>query len=269
LEGGLAVHQPDRPARELWPDLSPDVVIVIAYGHILRTDLLQWPQRGCVNLHASLLPRHRGASPVNFALMEGDAKTGVTSMYMVERLDAGDILLQRPCSITEEDTAETLAEKLSHIAAEVCLDTLGALETETVMPVPQDESKATYAPKLKKEDAPLDWGKGAKVLCRRIRGLRPWPVARTRWVPADGGAGGEGGWIRVWMAVPDAEAGPPGVPAGTVGGPAEGVSGRKGVRVAAADGWVLLTEVQPEGGRRMDAEAFWRGHRLPAGAVLG
>ncbi len=272
LAAGLPVHQPEKPKRALWPALSPDVVVVIAYGHILRPDILEWPARGCVNLHASLLPRYRGAAPVNRALIQGEGKTGVTSMLIVEKLDAGDILLQRQCPITEEDTTETLSERLSHMSAEVCLETLDALERGTVSPRPQDESRATYAPKLKKEDAPLNWELDAADICRRVRGLRPWPVARTRWGMAEGGGASTerdgGNWIRVWMAVPGLGEEPPGVPPGTVGGLAESPSGQEGICIAAADAWVLLTEIQAEGGRRMDARAFWQGHRLPAGAVL-
>ncbi|MFQ5911732.1 MAG: methionyl-tRNA formyltransferase [Nitrospinota bacterium] len=273
IEAALPVHQPEKPKRELWPDLWPDLIVVIAYGQILRSDILEWPARGCINLHASLLPRYRGAAPINWTIIEGETETGVTSMLMAERLDAGDILLQRGCPIAEDDTAETLWARLADLSAEVCLETLEALGQGTLTPRPQEESKATYARKLKREDAYLDWGLAAAAICRRVRGLRPWPVARTRWGmmedrdPTEKGEGED--WIRVWMAVPGSEEGPPGVLPGTVGGLGKNALGQEGVRIAAADGWVLLTEVQPEGGRRMDARAFWQGHRLPADAVLG
>ncbi len=270
MEAGLPVLQPEKPKKELWPNLSPDVVIVIAYGHILKSDILEWPKLACINLHASLLPRYRGAAPINWALIEGETETGITSMLMAERLDAGDVLLQRPCPITDNDTTETLHDRLAQLAADVCIETLEEVSRGGLSPKPQDESKATYAPKLKKEDAPVDWSAEADSICRRVRGLRPWPVAQTRW----GGESREGGgnWIRVWMAVPekgDAFDGSSRVEPGTVGGLGVDPSGVEGIRVAASDGWVLLTEVQPEGGRRMDASAFWQGHRLPAGARLG
>lgn len=276
LLAGIPVHQPEKPRRDLWPGLSPDVVVVIAYGRILRPDILNWPRLGCINLHASLLPRYRGAAPIHWALMEGETETGVTSFLIEEKLDAGGILLQRRCPISAEDTTEMLSEKLARLSAEVCLETLDALERGAVTPAPQDESKATYARKLKKEDGWLDWRWEAAVIGRRVRGLRPWPVAQTRWAAAEGGGpSGEsrdGAWLRVWMAVPEGggePARPPDAPPGTVGGLAVSRLGREGIRIAAADDWVLLTEVQPEGGRRMDARAFWQGHRLPAGAVLG
>ncbi len=293
VEAGVSVYQPRRPARELWPALSPDLIVVVAYGRILKSDLLDWPPLGCVNLHASLLPRHRGAAPIQWALIEGDKETGVTSMQMVEKLDAGDILLRRRCPIALDETAESLSEKLSGLAAAVCMETIDALGgggAGMLEPIPQDEALATYASKLKKEDAVLDWHQEAAAICRRVRGLRPWPVARTRWVALGGdmAAGENGGepWLRVWMAAPesgestdcadDPDLKKPGdcvgamdVPPGFIGGLAKGPSGREGIRIAAADGWVLLTEVQPEGKRRMDAKAFWQGYRLPEGAVVG
>ena len=286
VEAGVAVYQPPRPVRELWPALSPDLIVVVAYGHILKSDLLDWPPLGCVNLHASLLPRRRGAAPIQWALIEGDKETGVTSMQMVEKLDVGDILLRRRCPISPDETAESLSEKLSGLAAAVCMETIDALGAGILTPIPQDEALATYAPKLKKEDAVLDWNQEAAAICRRIRGLCPWPVARTRWIArGGGGAAGENGgenWLRVWMAEPESEESADdkdlkkpgncveamGVPPGSIGGFQEGPPGRRGIRVAAADGWVLLTEVQPEGKRRMDAKAFWQGYRLPEGAVV-
>jgi methionyl-tRNA formyltransferase len=270
MEAGLPVHQPEKPRKDLWPDLSPEVVVVIAYGHILKSDILEWPKRACINLHASLLPRYRGAAPINWALIEGETETGITSMLMVERLDAGDVLLQRSCPITDNDTTETIHDRLAMLAAEVCIETLEEVDRGGLSPEPQDESQATYAPKLKKEDASLDWSAKADSICRRVRGLRPWPVAWTRWGGADDEGGGN--WIRVWMAVPEQGEtfnAPSRVEPGTVDGLGVGPTGLEGIRVAASDGWVLLTEVQPEGGRRMDAKAFWQGHKLPAGAVLG
>ncbi|MFQ5693319.1 MAG: methionyl-tRNA formyltransferase, partial [Nitrospinota bacterium] len=128
LEAGLPLYQPDKPRRALWPDLSPDLIVVVAYGHILPREILDWPARGCVNLHASLLPRYRGAAPIHWAIIEGETETGVTSIRMSERMDAGDVLLQKRCAIAEDDTTETLSEKLARLGAEVCRETLDALE---------------------------------------------------------------------------------------------------------------------------------------------
>ena len=278
LEASLAVYQPEKPRRKLWPALVPDLIVVIAYGHILMSDILDWPSRGCINLHASLLPKYRGAAPINWAIIRGETETGVTSMNVVENLDAGDMLLRRHCPIGEDETGETLYKKLSSLSAEVCIDTIEGLEAGTILPVPQVEEEATYAPRLKKEDAVIDWDMPVADICRWVRGLRPWPVAQTRWNSSGDSssveAGSGGPWLRVWMAIPGTDSrrqaessfdSPP----GTVDEMGKTPAGEDGVRVKASDGWVLLTEVQPEGKRRMDAKSFWQGYRLPAGSVLG
>ena len=278
LEASLAVFQPERPHRGLWPDLKPELIVVIAYGHILKPDFLEWPDRGCINLHASLLPKYRGAAPINWTIIQGETDTGVTSMRMVENLDAGEILLQRRCTISAEDTGESLHDSLASLSATVCLDTIDGLETGSIVPIFQVEDEVTYAPRLKKEDAVIDWDTRVVDICRRVRGLRPWPVAWTRWGFDDKSSSVDkdcsGSWLRVWMAKPDAE-----TPQkdecsldplpGTIDALGKTSTGENGIRVKAADGWVLLTEVQPEGRRRMDANSFWQGYRLKLGPVLG
>lgn len=255
-EAGLPVYQPQRPSLAGSPmeavQPPPDVVLVVAYGRLLGPDLLKWPTRGCINLHASLLPRLRGAAPVNWSILNGETETGVTTFLMTERLDAGPIFLQRPCPILPEDTTESLSLRLAGMGASLCLETLEALGDSPIIPRPQEEALATYAPKLKKADGDIDWSLPAGVICRRVRGLRPWPVARTSW--------GDG-TLLIWSA--RASLASQEAPPGTVLGLRE-----EGVGVAAADGTVILTEVQAEGGRRLEARSFWRGHPLPWGTRL-
>lgn len=274
LEASLTVFQPERPHRELWPDLKPELVVVIAYGHILKPNFLEWPDRGCINLHASLLPKYRGAAPINWAIMRGETETGVTSMRMVESLDAGEILLQRRCPISDGETSDSLHDTLAFLSASVCLDTIDGLETGSIVPTFQVEDEVTYAPRLKKEDAVIDWNTPVVDICRRVRGLRPWPVARTRWGFEGKPSGCAVSWLRVWMAKPDIDTRQEDEcsfdpPPGTIDALGRATTGEDGIRVKAADGWVLLTEVQPEGRRRMDANSFWQGYRLKLGSVLG
>ena len=230
----------------------PDLVLVVAYGHLLRPDLLKWPTRGCINLHASLLPKLRGAAPINWSILNGETETGMTTFLMTEPLDAGPILLQRTCPILPEDTAETLSVRLAGMGASLCLETIEAWGDSRILPRPQEEDRATYAPKLKKVDGIIDWSLPAEAICRRVRGLRPWPVARTSW---------ENGILLIWSARASStqEAAPP----GTVLGLRE-----EGIGISAVDRTVILTEVQAEGGRRLEARAFWRGRPLLSGTPL-
>ena len=256
VEAGLNVYQPEKPLLRgsLLEGVQPppDLVLVVAYGHLLGPDLLKWPARGCVNLHASLLPRLRGAAPINWSILNGETETGVTTLLMTERLDAGPILLQRSCPILPEDTTESLSARLAGMGASLCLETFEVLEDSRITPQPQEETLATYAPKLKKADGVIDWSLSAEVICQKVRAFRPWPVAQTSW--------GDG-ILLIWSAHPSpAEAGA--LP-GTVLGLRE-----EGIGIAALDGTVIITEIQAEGGKRMEAQAFWRGHPLLSGTPL-
>jgi methionyl-tRNA formyltransferase len=233
--------------------LAPDIIIVAAYGQILPPALIAMPPHGCINVHASLLPKYRGAAPVNWALIRGEQVTGVTIMLMDETLDTGPILRQVALDIGPADDAETLQNRLAHLGAEALLDTLTRLTAGTVKPTPQDPEQATYAPKLRKEDGLIQWEQSAVSLCNLVRGVSPWPGALTTHA---------GKPLRVWRAQVTA----------TKTQEAPGTVARierQGVWVATRDDYVILQEVQPAAGRRMDAAAYARGHGLRAGERLG
>lgn len=179
LELGLPVFQPEKltlPGEfEKLQALSPDVIVVVAYGQILRTNVLKLPRLGCLNVHSSLLPRWRGAGPIQQAILAGDSESGVTTMHLVEKLDAGDMLLQKSTPISDQDTAQSLHDRLAQMGAELIAPTLDGLASGTLKGRSQDESLVTYAPKLTKEMEWLDPNVSAEELSRRVRALNPWP----------------------------------------------------------------------------------------------
>ena len=181
LSQGLTVHQPQRikndEARQLFASLDADVAVVVAYGRILPEEFLNTPARGCINVHFSLLPRYRGAAPANWAIINGEKQTGVTTMFIEPTLDTGPILLQHATAIGKTETAPELMQRLSTIGADLLSETLSRLDQIT--PQPQDDALATFAPMLKKEDGRIDWQLPAKMIEQRIRGLQPWPNAYT------------------------------------------------------------------------------------------
>ena len=179
LELGLSIHQPEKltlPGEfEKLQALAPDIIVVVAYGQILKKNVLELPRLGCVNIHSSLLPRWRGAAPIHWALMGGDAETGVTTMHLVEKLDAGDILLQKKTPIGPEDTTATLHDRLAVMGAELIVPTLEGLNQGTLQGIQQTEAEVTYAKKLTKEMENLNLTEGAALVDRQIRALNPWP----------------------------------------------------------------------------------------------
>ena len=181
LKAGLRVEQPEKASKpegqELLRQVKPDIGVVVAYGQILSKDLLSIPTHGCVNVHGSLLPRHRGASPIQWAIIEGDEKTGITTIQMDERMDTGDILVQKQITILPDDTAGTLFEKLSRLGADALMETLALYEEGKIIRQKQDDTLATYTRLLKKDDGIIDWNQPADRICRLIRGLNPWPGA--------------------------------------------------------------------------------------------
>jgi methionyl-tRNA formyltransferase len=233
--------------------LAPQVIVVAAYGQLLRPALLTIPPLGCVNVHASLLPKYRGAAPINWALIRGERVTGVTIMLIDVTLDTGAILLQAELAIEPFDDAGTLQERLAACGAEALLHALDGMESGALKPVPQDHVQATYAPKLRKEDGIIVWGRTADDLAHLIRGVTPWPVAVTTH---------RGKPLRIWRATPMAmsSSGRPGRVA-TIDG--------LGIWVETGDGYLVLLEVQPASGRRMAAAAYARGHALRPEDVLG
>jgi methionyl-tRNA formyltransferase len=255
---GLTVLQPrrikDPAALEELRALRPDVQVVVAYGQILPRAVIDIAPLGTVNVHSSLLPRYRGAAPIHWAVVNGEAETGVTTMLIDEGLDTGPTLLSRSTPIGPEETSPELEPRLARIGAEVLLETLDGLASGTLAPQPQDHARATLAPLLKKEDGRIDWSRPADEIARRVRGLLPWPGTVTAW---------SGGELKVLRARVDPslrkEADP-----GTV----LAVNG-DGIAVAAGGGTALrLVDVQPESRRPMPASAFAAGARLRAGDRL-
>jgi methionyl-tRNA formyltransferase len=250
---GIPVFQPDTlrsaEAAEIIARFQPDVIVVAAYGKILPKNILNLPRFGCVNIHASLLPKYRGAAPIQQAVLDGETVTGVTTMQMAEGLDTGDILLSSRTEIGPEETSGELTVRLAGIGAKLIVRTLSGLKEGTVTPIPQNDAESSYAPMLTKERSPIDWSRPAAQIHNQVRGLSPWPGAVTVF-------GGKK--LKVHRTRP----------AGTgTGVPGQILPGRE-LKIACGGGTVLeLLEVQPEGGKRMSGPDFLRGH--PAqGTVL-
>lgn len=247
---GLPVTQPPRlrtsEALEQLRAWAPDLIVVAAFGQILRQEVLDLPPHGCINVHASLLPRWRGASPINAAILHGDKQTGVTIMRMDASLDTGPILSQRAIPIEPDDTAASLGEKLARLGADLLIETLPPYLKGELQPQPQDDSLATYAPMLKKEDGWLDFRHPVEELVRQVRAYHPWPGAFY-----DGWSGGHLKVLRA-RSIPEAALQlKPGERAIYQGLPA----------VRAADGLLVLEEVQPAGKKGMSGKTFLLGAR--------
>ena len=259
LERGIAVHQPPKvraeTAVELVRGIAPDVIVVVAYGQIIPASILEIPPLGMVNVHGSLLPRYRGAAPIQWAIARGETETGVTTMLMDVGLDTGPILLQKEIAISDDDTGGTLEAKLAPLGAELLLRTLSRWERGDLVPIPQDNAQATLAPRIKKEEALVDWSRPATEIHCRVRAFDPWPVAFVRL---------EGGQLRIWKT----RVAPAGS-AETDPGRILGVEG-EGLTVACGGRSALtVEEVQPAGKGRMTGSAFARGKRLAPGDFLG
>lgn len=252
LAHGLPVFQPktlrDGAAEEIRK-LSPDLIVVVAYGRILPPEVLAIPPRGCINLHVSLLPRYRGAAPVQWAVINGDKETGVSIMYLNEGLDTGDILRVEPIAIGENETAGELFERITETGAKTLLAAIDEIAAGAAHAVPQDDAKATLAPPLTKEMALFDFGRPARKLHDLIRGLNPWPAAYFRY-------GGKK--VKVLRTLCDDAA---------EGAPGE-ILCTKPLKVACAGGALTLLEVVPEGSRPMEGSAWAAGRRFSAGDRL-
>jgi methionyl-tRNA formyltransferase len=253
---GIPVFQPAKvrteETRALLASLEPEAAIVFAYGRILPPGLLAVPPRGCINIHASLLPAYRGAAPIQWAIARGERETGVTTMLMNEGLDTGDVLLRRAIGIGAEETAVELAARLSELGAGLVVETLARLDE--IVPEPQDDAAATFAPILTREDGEIDWSAPARESVDRCRGFQPWPGT---WTSLDGAR------LHVWSAAVE-EGGAGDAPGVVVEARADRfvVAAGHGSRLAAR-------ELQLEGKRRMQARDFVNGVRVAAGTVLG
>lgn len=256
-EAGVPVAQPahlrGEAERAVLREWAPDLLVVAAYGLLLPPEVLHLPHLGCINVHASLLPAYRGAAPIQRAVLDGAAETGVTIMQMEEGLDSGPMLLQRSRPIGPRETAGELHDALAVLGAEALAEALERLRAGTLEAVPQDPDRATYAPKVTKEEAELDWSRPAEELDRRVRAFNPWPVAHT---------GHRGERLRVWRSRPVAAV--PDGPPGTVAAGADNLP-----LVACGDGGLLLEEVQPPGRKRMEGSAALHGGHLCPGERLG
>ena len=249
-----SMHAPEEAA--MLAALEPDALVVAAYGFLLPAHILAIPRLGCINVHASILPRWRGAAPVHHAIRSGDRETGVSIMQMDAGLDTGPVLATRTCAIAPKDTTGSLTRRLAALGAAALVETLHAFDAGAVEPRPQDDACATFAPKLSKSQAAIDWARPAHEIERMVRALDPWPVAHTyvagESIPA----------FRVWRAdlADSAATGQPGTVL---------CCDESGLVVTTTDGAINVTELQPPGARRMTTAEFARGRRLPPGTRLG
>lgn len=250
---GLKIYQPEKirtdEAKSLFASHNADLAVVVAYGRILPSEFLMAPKRGCLNVHFSLLPLFRGAAPVNWAIINGEAKTGVTTMFIEEELDSGPILLQRETQIGERETAPELMGRLAETGADLLGQTLTQLDEIT--PRPQRDRDATFAPMLRKEDGVIDWSKDAFTIERMIRGLQPWPNAYTKY---------KGHHLILWRAQAAISQESKGRPGAVLTAETDGMLLKCG-----GDTVLRLLEVQPEAKRRMDVRDFLNGTHLKAG----
>jgi methionyl-tRNA formyltransferase len=243
----------DDSVLETFRSLAPDLVVLAAYGQWLPREIIDHPQLGCLNIHPSLLPKYRGAAPINWAIINGETVTGVTIMQMTEELDAGDIILQEEIPIGMDETFDQMHDRLAHRGAELLVRVIEMAVSGTLRKVPQDGTAATYAPRLKKEDGLLRWGHEASSVVNLIRGLSSAPGAFTFL---------DGKKLKILRA--SAEITDAGVAPGTM------VSQKgAGLKVAAGNGWVHLLDVQMENKKRMPIEDFLRGYQVQAGTFLG
>jgi methionyl-tRNA formyltransferase len=253
---GLPVLQPERARGEPFLNelrqLEPELIVVVAYGQILPPAILELPRYGCLNVHTSLLPKYRGAAPIQWAILEGDTVTGVTIMKMDAGLDTGPILTRRSVPIGSEDNAQTLHDTLAHTGAELLIDTIPRYVSGEITPQPQPAEGSTYARKITKEDGRLDWRQPANQLHNRIRAFTPWPGTFTFQM-----MGGKPRLLKIWKAeVIEVSSAGPGKILET---------GSEGIVVGCGESALKILELQPEGGRRMSAEEFLRGHPLRKG----
>ena len=280
LELGIPIHQPETVNTDEFAQrlnaLEPEVLVVVAFGQILKQRLLDIPSHGAVNAHASLLPDYRGVAPINWVIVNGESETGVTTMYMAKKVDAGEIILSRSTPIAPDETAGELYERLSEMSGDLLVTTLALIERGEAPRIPQGEPRIGYARKLKKEDGEIDWARDARAVASHIRGMTPWPgaytwfrgktllVTRAKLVPMprpeeriSGGGESPPGTGESASGVDD----PP-----ATGRPGEVLSiSDAGIEVATEDGAVLLTGVKPEGKREMTGAEFARGYRPEPG----
>ena len=256
LRLGLPVYQPERIRRpeaiEQLRELAPEAMVVVGYGQIIPQSVIDIAPLGILNVHASLLPRYRGAGPIQWAIANGETRTGVTTMRIDAGLDTGDMLLKDETEIGPEENALELGGRLAEMGARLLVRTLEGLAAGTISPEKQDGTQATYAPLLKKEDGVIDWNRPAAEIHNRVRGLQPWPGCYTKF---------RGQGLHVWRSRVAAASG--------TGGAAGAVSGVRPLTVSCGNGSLELMEVQMEGRKRVPAADFANGQRLTENEILG
>lgn len=259
VEAGIEVFQPQtvnsEDAYAKLKEWAPEVIIVVAFGQILKSKVLELPPQGCINVHASLLPKYRGAAPIHWAIIRGEKTTGITTMFMDAGMDTGDIILQEEIAIGPLETAGELHDKLAVLGAEVLLSTLRLFGSGSVPRQKQDDREATYAPSLTKEDELIDWSRNAVDIVNHIRGMNPWPGTYTRL---------QGKILKIWRAqvLNSNEKREKGVPGEVLN------AGEQGIIVQAGCGQVAVSELQMQNRSKMSAEDFMRGNQI-VGEVLG
>ena len=254
-KNGIKVMQPARVRVpefiETVRELNPDLIVVVAFGQILPKALLDIPRYGCINVHASLLPRYRGAAPINWCIINGETETGVTTMQMDVGLDTGDMLIKRTTPIDPDEDSSSLHDRLAVIGAEALASTLDFLLKGILLPQKQDDSLSCYAPMLKKEDGMIDWSRTAPSIKNLVRGMTPWPGAFTFL---------DGGTLKIYRVTAAHGSGPPGMVLQT---------GKNRIEVACAGGSLIIEELQLEGRKRLKAAEFLAGYKIEPGIFLG
>ncbi|SKA92418.1 methionyl-tRNA formyltransferase [Caloramator quimbayensis] len=256
LMHNIPVYQPqklkgDYESLSIIKEISPDVIVVVAFGQILPKEILDIPKFGCINVHASLLPQLRGAAPINWAIIRGYEYTGITTMKMDIGLDTGDMLLKEEVKIDECETAGELHDKLMYIGSELLIKTLDMLEKNQINPEKQDDSKSSYAPMLNKELGHIDWNKDANEVYNLIRGVIPWPGAYFFY---------DDKMIKVWKANKE------NFNYNTIGQIVEISS--DGIKIACSKGAIIIKELQEVGGKRMDVSSYVNGHKIEKGKIV-
>lgn len=260
---GIPVFQPEKLRKsdvvEQIREISPDLIVTAAYGQILPKSLLEIPRLGCINIHASLLPKYRGGAPIHYAVMNGDAVTGVTIMYMAEGLDTGDMISKVEVPITDEDTTGSMFEKLAEAGADLLRKTLPGIADGSIQAVPQNDAEAVYSPNITREDEKIDWSRTSLQIFNQIRGLNPFPGAYTLW---------DGAIMKVWACQKPSDNSGSGSSKELAPGTVLSCT-VNGIEVVTGDGTLILMTIQPAGKKAMDVAQFARGSSIPSGTVLG
>ena len=257
LDFSLKIIQPvnvnDEVVVEKLREINADVIVVVAYGQKISSEILNLPRYKCINIHASLLPKYRGAAPINWAIINGEEETGITSVIMQDKMDAGEIVMQKSIKIGQEETAGELEDRLSKLGAEILIDSLRQIETGNVKYTHQEEEFVTYAPKLKKGNGLINWNQGTNEIHNFVRGMNPWPSAYTTLIRNTSKER-----IIILKTVKDTPS-----DTETIKDPGTilDVSDR-GIKAATKNGGIWITEIKPEGKRSMNAAAFSRGHNI-------